>query len=319
MAGISPSVRDWLLRGSDPSVRVRALTELFDAGPDDPQLRAARREIGRKGWAAIILREQLPEGHWVTRGTSARELYRPKYVALNWKLLVLSELGVSGSDRRVVRALRLFLKRFGGAAGSLGGRGSEVCFTGNAARLLLAFGRQDEPALVTSLDWLVRHQKNDGGWHCFRSSVGTLDGWEPMAAFALLPKGRRTPAIDRAVERGARFYLDRGLLREGRGLYAPWTRLHYPRHYYYDYLVGLEFLTALGYGDDRRLAPALDRLESRRRADGTWPLDALQPDLDDPNYPFRNPYYAFGLELVGHPSRFVTVSALSVLRRAGRI
>ncbi len=319
MAALSPSLRNWLLNGSDPSVRLRALTEVFDVPASDPRVRAARRAIGRKGWAASILSEQLPPGHWVSPGTSGRELYRPKYVSLNWKLLVLAELGTSGTHPGIRRATRLLLQRWGGPQGAFGGRDSEVCITGNAARMLIDFGCLDEPALASALDWLIRRQKADGGWHCFRSSVGTLDAWEAMAAFARLPAARRTRAIERAIERGAEFFLERRLLREGPQPYAPWTRLHYPRHYYYDYLVGLEFLTALGFGDDRRLAPALDRLERRRLADGTWPLDALHPDVDDPNYQVRGPYYPFGLESPGRPSRWITVSALSVLHRAGRL
>src|SRR3970282_1963084 len=73
-----------------------------------------------------------------------------------------------------------------------------------------------------------------------------------MAAFGALPPRARSASVLRAIERGAEFYLERGLLREGRKPYAPWLRLHYPVHYYYDLLVGLDFLTALGYGDDRR-------------------------------------------------------------------
>lgn len=312
-------VARWLLRGPEPSVRYRALTEVFGRPPDDPEVVAARREIGRKGWAARILREQLPKGHWSTAGTSARELYRPKYVAQNWRLLVLSDLGVPGSHPRIQRALRLFLRRFGGPNGGLGGRTSEVCFTGNAARMLLVFGKHRDRAVGSALDWLVRHQKADGGWHCFPSRAGTLDCWEALAAFAVLPPELRTPERERSAERGAAFYLDRRLLREGPTPYRPWRRFHYPRHYFYDLLVGLDVLTQLGYGHDPRLAGPLDLLEQRRNADGTFNLDALHPDSEDPAYPVSGPFYSFGLEVPGHPSRWITTVALAVLRRAGRL
>lgn len=299
-------------------MRYRVLRDLLDRPTGDPEVAAARREIGRAGWAAQILAEQLPDGQWASPGSSARELYRPKYIATNWRLLVLSDLGMSRRHPGVARAVRLFVDRFSGPEEDLYGSGAEVCFTGNAVRMLHQFGFVDEPALVPSIDWLVRHQKTDGGWHCFRSRTGTLDGWEAMAAFAAIPRPRRSAAVQRSIERGAEFFLERGLLSEDGVRYAPWLRLHYPVHYYYDFLVGLDFLTALGYGDDRRLRPALDLLERRRQPDGTWTMDAWHPDSEDPRYPIRTPVYPFGLELPGRPSRWLTTTAMLVLRRAGR-
>jgi len=311
-------LRDWLLaEDADPSVRHRVLRELLDRPHDDPAVVDARKRIGREGWAARILREQHPQGQWATPGTSGNELYRPKYVATNWRLLVLADLGVNGKQPRVAKALRLFLRRLSGPSGGFGGRGSELCFTGNAVRMLARFGRLEDPNVRPAIDWLVRHQKEDGGWHCSPSRKGTLDAWEALSAFAALPPTTRSAAVLRAIERGAEFYLDRGLLREGRP-YAPWTRLHYPVHYYYDLLVGLDVLTALGYGDDPRMRPALDRLEAMRNRDGSWNMDALHPDTEDPDYQFRGPFYPLGLEVPGRPSRWITTTALLVLKRAGR-
>ena len=312
-------LRNWLLdEEADPSVRHRVLREVLDKPADDPEVILAKRQIGRVGWAAQILRLQHPAGQWDTHGTSAYELYRPKYIATNWRLLVLSDLGVNGKHPRIAKAVELFFRRFSGRSGGLGYRGSEVCFTGNAVRMLVRFGYLEDPRLRPAIKWLVRHQKSDGGWHCDRSRTGTLDAWEAMAAFGALPPSARSASVLRAIERGAEFYLGRGLLREGLNLYAPWLRLHYPVHYYYDILVGLDVLTALGYGGDPRIRPALDRLEAMRNRDGSWNLDALHPDTEGPQYQTRGPFYPFGLEVPGHPSRWITTTALVVLRRAGR-
>jgi len=83
--------------------------------------------------------------------------------------------------------------------------------------------------------------------------------------------------------------------------------------------VGLDVLTSLGYGDDRRMRAPLDRLERKRRPDGRWNLDAAHPDLGATAYSVRTPVYPFVLELPGAPSRWITTTALAVLRRAGRI
>ncbi len=317
---ISRAVRNWLLaKDADPSVRLRVLRQVLERPDDDPLVAAARRQIGRTGWAAQILGRQHPDGQWETPRTSQVHLYRPKYIATNWCLLVLADLGVSGRNPRVAKATDLFLRTYRSETAGIGFPSGEICFTGNAVRMMARFGRLRDRSVEQAIEWIARHQKADGGWHCFPSRTGTLDGWEGMAAFAAIPEDERSPEVWRSIERGAEFYLERGLLREGRTLYAPWLRLHYPAHYYYDLLVGLDFMTSLGYGRDPRMRPTLDRLERMQNADGTWNLDRLHPDSEDPNYPIRRSFYSFGLEVPGRPSRWLTATALMVLRRAGRL
>ncbi|MGI0131345.1 MAG: hypothetical protein ACREEC_14545, partial [Thermoplasmata archaeon] len=116
------------------------------------------------------------------------------------------------------------------------------------------------------------------------------------------------------------FYLERGLLTESDGsTYGPWRRYHYPNHYYYDLLLGLDLLTGLGHGRDARLAPRLDELEGKRNPDGSWNLDAHHPDIDPSDAEqWTRPFYPFALEDPGRPSRWATLTALRVLRGAGR-
>jgi hypothetical protein len=57
------------------------------------------------------------------------------------------------------------------------------------------------------------------------------------------PNGR--PPLQAGVERSAEYYLERELHIQGER-YEPWYRFHWPVHYYYDLLVGLDCLTALG-------------------------------------------------------------------------
>ena len=310
-------VIEWLLEENQPSIRYLTLTELLDRPDDSAEVRSTRDKILETGWVAEILGKQAPGGWWV----SEEDLYRPKYLATNWMLLTLSDLAVSRKDPRVARACELWIKRFAKSDGGFGVENdmkSELCLVGNTTRALVKFGYEDHPQVQSAFRWLVREQRENGGWHCW-GKRGVIDGWEGMSAFAAYPRQKWTRSQKRAVERGAEFYLSHELHREGKR-YDPWYRFHFPEHYYYDLLVGLDFMTALGYGADRRLTYAVDLLNGARGSDGKWKLEAVHPDLDVlvAKWYAKRPPTPFALEQVGEPSKMITLKALRVLKRMER-
>jgi hypothetical protein len=295
------------------------MRDLVD-GTARTDLEEARKAIASVGWVADILSAQKPDGYWV----DGDRLYTPKYTATNWMLLTLSDLGVTRSDPRIAKACSLWMDRFSKGDGGFnteGAKKSEHCLTGNTARALIKFGYIDEPRVRSALDWLVRTQMENGGWHCWASN-GTIDSWEGLSAFAVYPRPRWTRSMKASVERGCEFYLARELSKQG-AHYDPWFRFHFPYHYYYDLLVGLDFITALGYADDKRLGLAVSHLKKKRRKDGRWNLDAVHPDyMNKGKWPlwwkkYESRYRPFALEEVGHPSKMITVRALTVMKRIG--
>ncbi len=303
----------WLLGKDQPVVRYHALVDLLGLPEDNEDVEAARSEMAKRGWASRIFAAQRAEGHWESR----KSLYRPKYTATNWMALILADFGVGKGDVRIERAAELFFRDWM-KDGDQGIFGDEVCIVGNTARMLTKFGYGDDPKVRRLYGRLVEDQKEDGGWHCQESATGSLDCWEALAAFAALPKARRTRGINRSIERGVEFYLERKLFDDGGPKYLPWFRFHYPVHYYYDILVGLDVITALGHGGDRRLKPALEVVRKKRQKDGGWLLDRVHPD--PPSYAWgrhnrRWKAKPFRLEQEGRPSKWITLTTLRVLKR----
>src|SRR2546428_13273120 len=135
---VSPRIRKWLTGPkSDPSVRARFWLEVERRPPHDTRVREAVKTIGKEGWAASLLEDQWPDGHWVTPGTSGGELYRPKYVATNWQAIVLADLGMTRADPRIHRTAPLLTDRWIRQGGDLSGRGGGICSTVTVGRTVM--------------------------------------------------------------------------------------------------------------------------------------------------------------------------------------
>jgi hypothetical protein len=311
----------WLLEGEQPVARYHTLVDLLGRKGDDPEVRSARSNIARVGWAHDQLREQGSKGFWEARepknvGEWVNFLYFPTFLATNWRALVLSDFGLDATNPQIKKIADLIFEYKLRRGSPFNFFYEEACISANTARMLTRFGYADDLRVRKLYDWLLEDQREDGGWNCSQGTPGTLDVWEPLAAFAALPRAKRSPRMERAVSNGAEFYLERKLFKEGRP-YAPWLRLHYPNHYFYDILVGLDVLTQLGFGGDQRLQPALKLLLEKRRADGTWLMDRSHPDVGPGTtiHPDKKKIKPLVIEEPGRPSKWITLKSLRVLKR----
>jgi hypothetical protein len=312
------SALDWLLEDDQPSVKYLTLTQLLGRKEMDAEVKATKSSIAARGWAAEI----LPRIERSGCGSSSKSFYTPKYLSTNWMLLILSDLGLTKDDPKIAESCELWIEKFSKADGGFGmesSKTSHLCIAGNTARALVKFGYIDHPAVERCFEWFVKSQAKLGGWSCWGSGRN-LDSWEPLSAFAVYPREKWNRGMKDAVEKGAEFFLERELHKQG-GHYEPWYRFHYPMHYYYDLLVGLDFMTALGYSQDKRLEHAVEVLKKKKDPKtGCWNLDAIHPDVEGgtaewyKNHPKEAPI-SFALEKVGEPSKMITLKAMAVLER----
>jgi hypothetical protein len=309
----------WLLEPSEPAMRFLASRDLLPRRPSDRSLGRLQAQVPTRGWAAKILARQRARTYWATKKTC----YQPKFSSTIWQLQVLADLGLARRQTEIANAVELWFelhraKDGGYTPWSRGERAQHnrthfrhkdrfikhghLCTTGNMVRTLIRFGYLEDERVQSAIDWLVDEQYEDGGWDCFGRENGTIDAWEAMSALAGIPPRRRSPDVRRAIDGGAEFFLRRRLLHEG-PRFERWYWLRYPWHYHYDVLVGLDFLTALGYGRDPRMREALAHLAAKRLPDGRWNLDHTNGNLV--------------IEPRRRPSKMITFLARRVAKRVG--
>ena len=215
----------WLLEEDDPSVRYFALKDLLDRPEDDPELMDARRAIMRRGAAAEILEKQR-ESAYLERYP---RFYTDKYTGLVWSLIALAELGATANDE--IRAqCEYLLENAQDAGGGFsmhrakagGGLTSEVipCLSGNMVFSLIRLGFGGDERVQKGVDWLVKHMRlNDGeelqpqlppydrNEMCWGRHTCLMGVAKALKAFAEIPPGARTDAVNDSIRRCAEFLL----------------------------------------------------------------------------------------------------------------
>jgi hypothetical protein len=316
---------DWLLEKEQPSIRYLTLTQILGRRESDPEVKEAKKRIPTAGWASEILARRSPAGWW----EQDKGWMEPRFTSTHWCMLALADLRAGRATPEVAASAEYWMAKSpleGGGVGGFGKGKGHHCYTANMARGLLHLGYEEDPRVRRTLDWIVKTAHPSGGWSCRYAKDGpassrTLDAWEGLAAIAAYPRPKWTPAMKACVEQAAEYYLEHELHQQG-ARYEPWYRFHWPVHYYYDLLVGLDCLTALGYGQDPRLGFALDLLRKKQRPDGRWILDAYQPDPYQEfvawfaTHPGKCPV-PLTFETDGRPSKMITLRALTVLARVG--
>jgi hypothetical protein len=313
----------WLL-DSDSAIRWQVMRDLTDAPEED--VAAERARVARERWGARLLALQRDDGHWdggtpAFDSTAAAEWWQslpparqgtlfPEWTSTAWSMMLLRNFGLDPASAEARRAVRLVREHcqwehdgepfFAGEV--------EPCINGKVVVLGAYFG-EDVRGIVNRL---LGEQMRDGGWNCeqengstrgsFHSTIDVLDG---LLEYELATEG--TADVRTARLRGQEYLLDRRMLRRlstGDVIDPAWTQFSYPTYWHYDVLRGLDYLRAAGTVPDERVAEAIELVESKRDADGRWPLENPHPG---------RLHFAMD-EGEGRPSRWNTLRALRVLR-----
>jgi len=297
---------DWLL-DSDPSIRWQVMRDLTDAPADE--VAAERARVAREGWGAQVLASQDADGRW-GGGT-----FFPRGTGTFDTLHLLYLLGLDpGSDeaRRAIAPVHEaarwdYDENFRFWEGEV-----EPCINGRVVGIGAYFG-QDVRGIV---DRLLTEQMADGGWNCeqengskrgsFDTTINVLEG---LLEYESATGGDTD--VTAARQRGGEYLLERRLLHrlsDGEVPQARWLDVGFPYSWNYDVLRALDYFRAATSEPDGRMTGALDIVESKRDAEGQWPLD----------HAYHEKLLVDVGEAEGQPSRWITHRALRVLRWTAR-
>ena len=134
-----------------------------------------------------------------------------------------------------------------------------------------------------------RYQHRD----CLWGAIAALNG------LAVLPTDMRTAQSKRVVKRLANALLDAKY--DFKGEYKRWFTFGAPRAW--DLLSALKTLTAHGYSHDSRFGPLLKLILNRQDSQGRWLCGSVSR--------------TWPIEKRNQPSKWITLDALRVLKRAG--
>jgi hypothetical protein len=323
---------DWLLETDDIGVKYLALRDMVEH--DEKELVMARERAHAEGPIAKVLAKMEKEGYWEKPGAG----YYPKYTGTVWSVILLAQLGASLKiDKRIATACSYALEHTLTGDGHFTVNGSPSgtvdCLQGNLCAALLDLGCEG-PFLDKAFEWMARSVTGEGvapmenktaslRYYAAKCGPNFACGannklpcaWgavKVMLAFGKLAEQKRTPLISKAINKGVDFLFstDPAKANYPCGYSSKpsgnWWKFGFPVFYVTDLLQNVEVLVGLGYGNDPRLAKALDIIRDKQDVQGPWLLE----------YDYTGKTWVdFGV--MKQPNKWVTLRALRALKKVG--
>jgi hypothetical protein len=319
---MTQAVVDRLLHSTDPSIRYKTRVFLLDEDPYSQAIMDLQDEIRLSPRAQGLLAERGKDGQ------ISRSPYS-KWDGAHWVLAALTDLHYPAGDTELL-PLRdqvydwLFSSAHRKSIQVIEGRVRRCASQeGNALFSTLALGLADERALELA-ELLIFWQWPDGGWNCDKkpqaNNSSFMETLLPMRALWLYGRLTSDTKALKTAQRASEIFLKRQLFRrqsDGEIIYDGFTRLHFPRYWHYDILLGLKTMAEMDQIRDERCQEALDLLESKRLPDGGFPAEEKYYRVSGSGSSGRSPI-DWGGTSKAKMNEFVTVDALYVLKAAGR-
>lgn len=302
---VQEEITNWLLKG-DISIQYQVYRDLIKEERSD-----LRKQIPQQGWGKALLEKRNADKHW------GEGFYQPKWISSHYTLLDLRNLCLPRGIPEVDETLNIIIinenkSEDGGVNPARSIKQSDVCVNGMFLNYACWFG-VEERYLKSIVDFILSQQLPDGGFNCqfnrsgakhssMHSTISLLEG-----CFEYLKQGYayRASDIEKVKREAEEFLLMHRLYlsdRSGEIIKPEFLKLNYPDRWKYNILRALDYFRYSGHIGDERLENALDVLETKRRKDGCWNVQAHHPGQQH-----------FVMEQAGKASRWNTLRALRVL------
>ena len=298
----------WLLSG-DVSIQYQVHRDLLGEDRKDLQER-----IAAEGWGVEFLAQRRPDGHW------GKGFYEPNWTSTHYTLLDLRNLCPAPDTPLIKASIDNIVKNEKGDDGGINPAGtvkvSDVCINGMVLNYASYFKTHEED-LKSVVDFLLSQHMKDGGFNCRSNRSGavhsslhsTLSVIEGITEYEHNGYQYRIHELANARKASLEFILQHRLYKSDRTgdiIDPKFLKTPYPSRWRYDILKALDYLQYSKTLWDDRMKPALEVLHEKRKADGTWSLQAKHPG-----------HQHFEMEKPGKPSRWNTLRALRVLKAYG--
>jgi len=334
----------WLLGEDNPPVRYLTLLHLLKRSPESSEVRRAKSQL----MEYEVTQEILAHGDefWYPEGKTFQRSYQ-KYRGRFWQMIFLGQLLADGEDPRIASGVESILE----AREFVDQRGLQ-CLTANILCAAMRLGFGEHPIVAEEVEALAERVVEHKGIACEAMGYSLLTHCymcipKLIRCFVEIPEMKRSPSVRVALGLLAKTLIDnqvhiyvsshrkvwqgilaqapkkqdlprgdtvkawvarqkqRFLAENGYGEGEPkagWLKFGFPLNYNSDVLEALFALSRLGTPMASALEEPLDVVRGKMSDQGTWKLENS-----------LNGKMWVDVEKKGHPSKWITLTALRVL------
>jgi hypothetical protein len=320
---MTKDIIDKRLNSDEPSVRFKVSVNVLGKKFESAEIKKLQEEIKSSPRVKLLLSE---------RGKDGKIPFHPyaKWYGAHWVLATLADIGYPSEDESLIPLREqvydwLFSKEHTKHIRLIDGRVRRCASQeGNALYSLLTLGLADARTEEIA-ERLIKWQWSDGGWNCDKDPKAVNSSfWEsliPLRALALHARLTGKKESKEAAKRAAEVFLKRRLYKrqkDGNIMHNGFVELHYPCYWHYDVLFGLKVMAEAGFIGDERCDDALELLASKRLPDGGFPAEKKYYRVTK-NMAAGRSLVDWGGTSKKHMNEFITVDALYVLKKSGRL
>jgi hypothetical protein len=281
----SKQVLDWLLEAKDPFLRYRVQKELLGKKFTKKQEDEIYPEIEKSAPVQGILAKMHPDGYWLHKTSKGKYIGEGTYyggcATTHFCLAYLAELGITRRTKAVEKAAERYLNL---QAPDGDWYRHLSCLIGYNVQTYVRLGYKDDKRLKKSIDLLRSSIRWDNGYLCDvhenkykKRKTKSCYGGSLFALTAFSELGKSFTNIPEC-ERVINYFLERNAIFKKTDLSQPMAQhllyLDFPFLPAGRFFQILFYLSKLGRGNDPRLKKVWDLLESKKDAEGRFPLES---------------------------------------------